>query len=105
MERGLLEATGSRGAISIQGGDGYRFRLDGYHAISWHGCGTILSGVDGDPLVPPQSGGYEFVLLGACHASFSVDGVALIHRFEGGSETVHKSVELEAGRPMSFEWN
>ena len=62
------------------------------------------SGLD-VPLVPPQSGGYEFVLLGACHASFSVDGVALIHRFEGGSETVHKSVELEAGRPMSFEWN
>ncbi|MGA7880768.1 MAG: glycoside hydrolase family 3 C-terminal domain-containing protein [Terrimicrobiaceae bacterium] len=48
--------------------------------------------------VPPQSGGYEFVLLGACHASFSIDGVAVIHRFEGGSETVHKSVELEAGR-------
>ncbi len=49
-------------------------------------------------LVPPESGSYEFALLGARHASLSIDGVAVIHRFEGGSGTVHKSVELEAGR-------
>ena len=48
--------------------------------------------------VPPQSGVYEFVLLGACHACFLIDGIAVIHRFDGGSETVCKSVDLEAGR-------
>jgi beta-glucosidase len=52
--------------------------------------------------VPPEAGSYEFVLLGACHASFSIDGVAVIHRFEGGSETVYKSVELEGGRAYEF---
>jgi beta-glucosidase len=52
--------------------------------------------------MPPRSGAYEFVLLGACHACFFVDGIAVIHRFEGGSETVCKSIELEAGRAYEF---
>ena len=48
--------------------------------------------------VPPQTGVYEFILLGACHACFLIDGIAAIHRFDGGSETACKSVDLDAGR-------
>lgn len=49
-------------------------------------------------LVPPQSGAYDFFLMGACHACFLIDGIAVIHRFDGGLETVVKSIELEGGR-------
>ena len=53
-------------------------------------------------LVPPQSGAYEFALVGACHASLFIDGTAAIHRFDGGLETVFKSVELRGGRAYEF---
>jgi beta-glucosidase len=49
-------------------------------------------------LVAPQSGIYQFILTGAQHAFFIVDDEALIHRFDGGDETVVKSMHLEAGR-------
>ncbi|MFZ0712060.1 MAG: glycoside hydrolase family 3 C-terminal domain-containing protein [Terrimicrobiaceae bacterium] len=49
-------------------------------------------------LVPPESGAYEFVLVGACHASFLIDGIPVIHRFDQGTGTVFKSVELQGGR-------
>jgi len=53
-------------------------------------------------LVPPQSGAYEFGLVGACHACLLIDGIAVIHRFDGGLETVFKSLELEGGRPYEL---
>jgi beta-glucosidase len=53
-------------------------------------------------LIPPQSGVYEFVLEGACHACFLIDGIAVIHRFNGGLETVFKSVELERDRAYAL---
>ena len=50
-------------------------------------------------LTPPQSGIYEFVLEGANHASFAVDGQDLIQRWEnGGEDIVSKSLKLEGGR-------
>ena len=53
-------------------------------------------------LIPPQSGVYELGLVGARHACFLIDGVAVIHRFDDGLETVFKSVELERGRAYHF---
>lgn len=50
-------------------------------------------------LTPPQSGTYGFVLVGADHAGFVLDGQVLIQRWEnGGPETVCKSIDLEGGR-------
>jgi beta-glucosidase len=54
-------------------------------------------------LTPPQSGIYEFVLLGALHATFFIDGSPVTLRFDGGSETIYKSVELEAGRSYQLK--
>ncbi len=63
----------------------------GQYSIDWQAA-----------FIPPESGPYEFVLVGASHACFLIDGIAVIHRFDGGSETVFKSVELEGGRGYEF---
>jgi beta-glucosidase len=47
-------------------------------------------------LVPPETGSYEFVLDGSHQASLLIDGVVVLHRFEGGAEMAGKSLELEA---------
>jgi hypothetical protein len=48
-------------------------------------------------LIPPETGSYEFVLLGTDQACLLVDGVVVLHRFEGGSAMTGKSLELTAG--------
>jgi len=49
-------------------------------------------------LTPPQTGSYEFVLVGTHQACLLIDDIVAIHRFEGGAETTCKSLDLEAGR-------
>jgi beta-glucosidase len=48
-------------------------------------------------LIPPETGPYEFILVGSHQACLLIDGVVVLHRFEGGAETTGKSLELHAG--------
>ena len=48
-------------------------------------------------LTPPETGSYEFVLLGTHQACLVIDGIVVLHRFEGGAEMTGKSLDLEAG--------
>jgi beta-glucosidase len=48
-------------------------------------------------LMPPETGSYEFILVGSDQACLLIDGVVVLHRFEGGAETTGKSLELRAG--------
>jgi beta-glucosidase len=59
----------------------------GYFSATWE---TVLT--------TPETGSYEFILIGTHQATMLVDGIVAIHRFEGGAETTGKSIELEAGR-------
>ena len=49
-------------------------------------------------LIPPETGSYEFVLLGTDQACLLVDGIVVLHRFEGGAAMTGKSLELAAGK-------
>ena len=40
---------------------------------------------------------YEFILVGSHQACLLIDGIVVLHRFEGGAETTGKSLELQAG--------
>jgi beta-glucosidase len=46
---------------------------------------------------PPETGSYEFVLIGTDQACLLVDGIVVLHRFEGGAATTGKSLDLTAG--------
>ena len=48
-------------------------------------------------LVPPETGSYEFILVGSHQACLLIDGIVILHRFEGGAETTGKSIHLHAG--------
>jgi beta-glucosidase len=48
-------------------------------------------------LIPPETGFYEFILVGSHQACLLIDGIVVLHRFEGGVETTGKSLELQAG--------
>jgi beta-glucosidase len=48
-------------------------------------------------LVPPETGSYEFILVGSHQACLLIDGTVVLHRFEGGAETTGKSLHLHAG--------
>jgi beta-glucosidase len=48
-------------------------------------------------LTPPETGTYEFVLIGSHQACLLVDGIVVLHRFEGGPEVTGKSLVLNAG--------
>ena len=48
-------------------------------------------------LIPPETGSYEFILVGSHQACLLIDGIVVLHRFEGGAETTGKSLELQAG--------
>ena len=48
-------------------------------------------------LVPPETGSYEFILVGSHQACLLIDGIVVLHRFEGGAETTGKSLDLHAG--------
>jgi beta-glucosidase len=48
-------------------------------------------------LTPPETGSYEFILVGSHQACLLIDGIVVLHRFEGGAETTGKSLELQAG--------
>ena len=48
-------------------------------------------------LIPPETGSYEFILVGSHQACLLIDGIVVLHRFEGGAETIAKSLELYAG--------
>ena len=48
-------------------------------------------------LIPPETGSYELILVGSHQACLLIDGVVVLHRFEGGAETTGKSLELQAG--------
>ncbi|HEY5741154.1 MAG TPA: glycoside hydrolase family 3 N-terminal domain-containing protein, partial [Terrimicrobiaceae bacterium] len=50
-------------------------------------------------LTPPATGSCEFVLVGADRASLLIDGIVVIHCFEGGAQTVGKSFALSADVP------
>ena len=47
-------------------------------------------------LVPPETGSYEFILVGSHQACLLIDGIVILHRFEGGAETTGKSIHLHA---------
>ena len=48
-------------------------------------------------LTPPETGSYQFVLIGTDQACLLVDGIVVLHRFEGGATTTGKSLDLTAG--------
>ena len=48
-------------------------------------------------LVPPETGSYEFILVGSHQGCLLIDGIVILHRFEGGAETTGKSIHLHAG--------
>jgi len=82
-------------------------RADGAMDFEWNGCAPFdgwlpeqFSAQWTTTLTPPQSGVYEFVMEGANHAAFRLDGQDLIQRWENGNgeDTVVKAVTLEAGR-------
>ena len=53
-------------------------------------------------LAAPETGPYEFILMGTHQACLLVDGIVLLHRFEGGAETAAKTLPLEAGRKYAL---
>ncbi len=53
-------------------------------------------------LTPPETGSYEFVLTGSHQATFLVDGIAVIHRYESGAETTTITLDLAAHRPYTL---
>ena len=108
------EKAGTRGWRASYGVDHPREERIGQADVAidfdWSDSAAILGGASGTLSVDwvatfacPQSGVYEFVLVGARNASFLVDGVPLIHRFEDGIDTVFKSVELEETRTYEFK--
>ncbi len=48
-------------------------------------------------LTPPETGSYQFVLIGTDQACLLVDGIVVLHRFEGGATTTGKSLDLTVG--------
>jgi beta-glucosidase len=48
-------------------------------------------------LTPPETGSYEFILIGTHQACLLIDGIVVLHRFEGGAATTGKSLELQGG--------
>jgi beta-glucosidase len=48
-------------------------------------------------LTPPETGSYEFVLIGTDQACLLIDDIVVLHRFEGGATITGKSLELVAG--------
>ena len=59
----------------------------GYFSAVWE---TVLT--------PPTTGTYKFDLVGSHQASLLIDGITVIHRYEGGAENARRSLDLEAGR-------
>ncbi|MGB8352752.1 MAG: glycoside hydrolase family 3 C-terminal domain-containing protein, partial [Chthoniobacteraceae bacterium] len=81
-------------------------RADGDVDFEWNGSGPFEGWLPEKfavtwktTVTPPESGIYEFVLEGANHASFVIDGHDFLQRWENGGENVlSKPVELEGGR-------
>ena len=53
-------------------------------------------------LIPPQAGFYQLILVGSHQASLLIDGIVVIHRFEGGAETTSKSLDFQEGIAVRF---
>jgi beta-glucosidase len=48
-------------------------------------------------LTAPETGSYEFVLIGTDQACLLIDDIVVLHRFEGGAKVTGKSLDLVAG--------
>lgn len=80
------------------------FRADTSLDFEWKNVSPIETSAPGQfsvkweaVLNPPETGTYEFILLGATQASLLIDGQIIVHRFEAGPETAYKSIKLESG--------
>ena len=72
--------------------------------FEWDHVAPVLGGEAGQfsarwetVLIAPETGSYEFILVGSHQACLAIDGIVVLHRFEGGEETTSKSFELQAG--------